>query len=334
MNEPMGLHGSHDLMAAPDSPSPPPASLPSPQWKALLLLAFTTVLVLASAVYILYARGAFEAMQQLVLVADDAEGAVVGMDMTFAGFPIGRVHRIELGQDGKARILVEVPRKDAHWLRQSSVFTLVRGLVGGSNLRAYSGILTDPPLPDGAMREVLRGDATADIPRLVIAARQLLENLTALSSSEGDLGASLAQLRQLSTRLNGPRGTLGVLLGSDQEARKLLATLEGVGALVQSLNGLTARADLQVFGAEGVMPQTRVALEQLRNLLAQAGGSLQKVDALLVDAQAVGANVRVATQDLGALRAEVETSLRKVDSLINEINRKWPFARDTEIKLP
>ena len=82
------------------------------------------------------------------------------------------------------------------------------------------------------------------------------------------------------------------------------------------------------------MPQTRVALEQLRNLLAQAGGSLQKVDALLVDAQAVGANVRVATQDLGALRAEVETSLRKVDSLINEINRKWPFARDTEIKLP
>ena len=34
------------------------------------------------------------------------------------------------------------------------------------------------------------------------------------------------------------------------------------------------------------------------------------------------------------LRAEVEASLRKVSALIDEINRKWPFERDTKIKLP
>ena len=48
----------------------------------------------------------------------------------------------------------------------------------------------------------------------------------------------------------------------------------------------------------------------------------------------IAANARDATTDLDALRAEVEASLRKIDSLINEVNRKWPFARDTEIKLP
>jgi phospholipid/cholesterol/gamma-HCH transport system substrate-binding protein len=48
----------------------------------------------------------------------------------------------------------------------------------------------------------------------------------------------------------------------------------------------------------------------------------------------VGANAREATTDLGALRAEVEASLRKVEGLVNEVNRKWPFARDTELKLP
>jgi phospholipid/cholesterol/gamma-HCH transport system substrate-binding protein len=30
----------------------------------------------------------------------------------------------------------------------------------------------------------------------------------------------------------------------------------------------------------------------------------------------------------------VDASLRKVEQLVNEINRKWPFARDPEIKLP
>jgi phospholipid/cholesterol/gamma-HCH transport system substrate-binding protein len=58
------------------------------------------------------------------------------------------------------------------------------------------------------------------------------------------------------------------------------------------------------------------------------------VDAVLAEAQAVGANAREATTDLGALRAEVEASLRKVEGLVNEVNRKWPFARDTELKLP
>ncbi|HSW07550.1 MAG TPA: mammalian cell entry protein, partial [Aquabacterium sp.] len=41
-----------------------------------------------------------------------------------------------------------------------------------------------------------------------------------------------------------------------------------------------------------------------------------------------------ASTDLGALRAEVEASLRKVEQLVNEVNRRWPFARDTELKLP
>ncbi len=69
-------------------------------------------------------------------------------------------------------------------------------------------------------------------------------------------------------------------------------------------------------------------------MLGEARGSLKRVDAVLVEAQAVGANARVATADLGTLRAEVESSLIKVESLVNEVNRKWPFARETEVKLP
>jgi phospholipid/cholesterol/gamma-HCH transport system substrate-binding protein len=58
------------------------------------------------------------------------------------------------------------------------------------------------------------------------------------------------------------------------------------------------------------------------------------VDAVLAEAQAVGSNARIASNDLGALRAEVDASLRKVTQLVDEINRKWPFARNTELKLP
>ena len=78
--------------------------------KAALLLALFVVLVAGTALYLLYARGAFERTQTLVLKADDAEGVRVGMDLTFSGFPIGRVRRIELSPTGTARIVVDVPR--------------------------------------------------------------------------------------------------------------------------------------------------------------------------------------------------------------------------------
>jgi phospholipid/cholesterol/gamma-HCH transport system substrate-binding protein len=75
-------------------------------------------------------------------------------------------------------------------------------------------------------------------------------------------------------------------------------------------------------------------MAQLTALLTDTRATLTKVDALLAEAQAVGANVRVASADLGQLRAEVESNLRKISQLTDEINHKWPFARDTEIKLP
>ncbi len=302
--------------------------------KAVALMVFTLALIVGSALYLLYARGAFEPTQTLVLTADDSEGVVVGMDMTFSGFPIGRVRRIELAPEGNARIVIDVPRKDARWLRVSSIFTLVRGMVGGTNIRAYSGMLQDDPLPDGAVRPVLRGDATAEIPQLMASARELLTNLNALTAQDSALGASMANVQALTERLNGPGGALQLLMGNEQDARKIVATLDRTNALLARIDSMAAKADAQVFGPGGVMPEVQATVVQLGGLLADTRASLKKVDAVLADVQAVGANVREGTADLGALRAEVESNLRKIDSLVNEINRKWPFARETEIKLP
>jgi phospholipid/cholesterol/gamma-HCH transport system substrate-binding protein len=302
--------------------------------KAGALIAVLVALVVASVVYLLYARGVFEATQRLVLVADDSEGVVVGMDLTFAGFPIGRVRSVELGEDGKAHINVDVPTRDARWLKQSSVFTLVRGLVGNTNIRAFSGILTDPPLPDGAVRTVLRGDSTDEIPKLVALAKELVANLTALSAADSSLAQTLANLQSASAKLNGQRGLLGMLFGNERDAQRVVATLERTNALLARLDGMTAKADAQLFGERGVLPEVRDTIVQLKALLGDTSASLKKVDAILSDAQAIAGNAKTATTDLGALRTEVETNLHKIEHMVDELNRKWPFAREVEIKLP
>jgi phospholipid/cholesterol/gamma-HCH transport system substrate-binding protein len=337
-------------MSTSGDPLPPADTAPvaNLDFKARLLLWCVLGLIAASVAYVMYARGMFERKQTLVLVADNSEGVVVGMDLTFAGFPIGRVNRIELSKEGNARIVIDVPVKDATWLRESSVFTMESGLVGAPKIRAYSGVPTDPPLADGAVRKVLSGDASSEIPRLLSSVRDLVSNLTNMTGSEAPLNHTLRNVQTTTETLNGPRGALGVMLGDEKESKKILTALDRANTLLARLDGLVlkadglavrtdglmAKADVQVFGEQGVVKNANAGVTQLNGLLGDARNSLKKVDELLKEAQGIASNTREATTDLGSLRAEVEASLRKVEQLVNEVNRKWPFARDTEIKLP
>jgi phospholipid/cholesterol/gamma-HCH transport system substrate-binding protein len=316
-------------MQSESKPVSPRPSVPHPniEFKALFLVVLMVIIVSTSLAYVMYARGLFESTQQVVLIADDSEGVIVGMDLTFSGFPIGRVRRIELSDDGKARIIVDVARKDAKWLRTSSVFTMERGMVGDTRLRVFSGVLTNPPLPDGAIRTVLQGDATTEIPHLVDTMHSLLKNLENMTRLDSSLRASLDNVHAVTQNLRGPFGGLGVLLGGDGNAQKIITALDHI-------NTLLAKTDSRIFGVDGVMDESQATINQLNKLIGDVRTSLKSVDVLLAQAQVIGSNAEVASTDLGVLREQVEASLRKVEYLVNEINRKWPLSRDTELKLP
>ncbi|HLS84808.1 MAG TPA: MlaD family protein [Burkholderiales bacterium] len=311
------------------------------QFRVGLLLGVTLLLAVAFVVYVLYARGVFEPTQRLVLVADNVEGVSIGMDLSFSGFPIGQVERISLAEDGRARIEIAVPVRDAKWLRVSSVFTLERGIVGPARIRAFTGNLQDPPLPDGAERVVLRGDTSEEIPRMVAIMRSVLENAQQMTAEGGSLQATLGNLRAVSERMAGPRGALAGLLGGEDEARKVAAAIDRANALLAAMGGVTRklegvidRTDRRLYGSNGLVEGTERAIAQANAILGEVRDNLKRVERILADAEQVSGNARAASADLQALRAEVDASLRKVSAVLEEINRKWPFERDTEIRLP
>ena len=308
--------------------------IPYLELKARLLLFMLFALVCGAVTYLMYARGMFEASQQLVLLTDDSEGVNIGMDLTFSGFAIGRVRKIELASDGKVKMSIDLARKDAKWVRNNSIFTIERGLVGGTHLRAFSGDLSAPPLPDGAVRPVLRGDATSEIPRLMSSVRTLVENMEKMTQADSPLNASLGNVQSVTEKMKGRYGVLGSVLGDEQNAKKLVGAIDGVNQLLARSDAMLNHADSQLFGPQGMRAEAQATVQQLNGLLADARGSLKKVDGVLAEAEKIAGNARVASADLGELRAQVELSLRKVEHLVNEVNRKWPLARDTELKLP
>lgn len=333
---------------APPAPAPAPAAVSSLglpplkpvanlYFKSVLLMVLTLVLSVAALGYLLYARGVFEDKQTLILTTDDSEGVTVGMDLTFSGFPIGSVRRIELADDGSVRILIDVPVRNAHRLRESSIFTLVRNMLGATSLKAYTSDWDDPPLPDNAVRTVLYGDASAEIPQLMASTRNLINNLTGLTSTESALAQSLDRVNALGGDLlkaSQDGGVLKVLLGEGAQLEELQRVLAQVNTLLASINKLVGNADTQVFGQRGIMRDAQSATRELTGLLADTRKSLQKVDAILADAKTVSGRVSDSTSDLQSLRASVESNLRQIDELMGQIQNTWPFAKDRKITLP
>jgi phospholipid/cholesterol/gamma-HCH transport system substrate-binding protein len=304
------------------------------QFRVGLLVGLAVVLGIGFLLYALYARGVFADAQRVTLIAENAEGVAVGMDLTFSGFPIGRVQRLSLDDKGRARIVIEVPRKDSHWLRQSSVFTLEKGLFGGASIRAHTGNLNEALLPDGAERPVLRGDTTEEIPKLVASVRSILDNIESLTAAGGNLQASIASLRAVADRAAGKRGALGALLGNEQDVQKLIGVLDETNGLLASLSGLVGKTDQRLFAPGGVMESTEQAVAQANTMLGEVRETLKRADGILADAEQISGSAKAATKDLATLRAEVDANMRKISALIDEINRKWPFERKTEIRLP
>ena len=324
------------------------ARIPHLKLKVGLLLAAFPVFLGGLVFYALHARGMFAPTRSVMLVARDAEGLSSGVPVTFSGFPIGEIKRMQLTDDGNVRIELRINEKDARWLRQSSIFSFETQLLGKQRIRVTSPRMADPPLRAGAVAKLELEDATKNLPDLVNSAKAVIEDVRELTRPGSHLTLMLADLRGVASRLNGDYGLIEGLTGSPERAREVLDASRRITRLVTSLDGVTirldamlAKSDSKVLGDGGLVDDARRSTEQVNALLSEVRASLKRADDVLANAQAASANAKVVSEnlkdsstDLSKLRAEVDDSVQKVNRMLVEINRKWPMARDSRVRLP
>ena len=285
-------------------------------------------------VYLLYARGYFEHTYRLQLAAASADGVAPGVPLVFSGIVIGSVTSLGLNDGGGIVIQLELPARQAKWLKQDSVYTLDKPLLGSPKISVDSGNLSGPDLPENSTMLLLTPDINKEIPVLIGQVKAILANVEHLTRKDGEVNATLANLKTVTGRMTGEYGMLESVLGSPEKARAVTDSLDQTRALIVKLDGLAGKTDQWLYAQNGVADSTREALAQVRLMLNDAQSSLKKADALMTNAVEISADVKEGTQDIATLRAEIDDAVRKASALVNEINNKWPFARDPEVKLP
>ncbi len=310
-------------------------------FKVGLFAAATLLLGAIFVAYMLYARGFFEDTYRLQLAASSADGVAPGVPLVFSGIEIGRVTTLGLNDSGGIIIRAELLQRNAKWLKETSTFTLDKPIVGGAKIRIDSPNLSAPALPENSTMLLLTSDVTKEIPVLVERVKAILANVEHLTRKDGEVNGTLANLKTMTGRMTGEYGILEGVLGSPEKARALTDSLDKTRALMTKLDslalkmdGMAGKTDQWLFARDGLADETRSALSQVRLMLTDAQSSLKKADALMANAVGISADVKGGTQDIAKLRAEIDEAVRKAATLIDEINKKWPFARDPEVKLP
>ncbi|MDP2030897.1 MAG: ABC transporter substrate-binding protein [Thiobacillus sp.] len=303
-------------------------------FKVGLFALATLLLGAAFMVYLLHARGYFEQTYRLQLAAASADGVAPGVPLVFSGIVIGSVTSLGLNDGGGIVIQLELPERHAKWLKQDSVYTLNKPFFGSTKISIDSGNLSGPSLPENSTMLLLTPDISKEIPLLIEQAKTILANVEHLTRKDGEVNATLANLKTVTGRMTGEYGMLEGVLGSPEKARVVADSLDQTRALINKLDGLAGKADQWLFAQNGVADSTRESLAQVKLMLVDAQSSLKKADALMTNAVAISADVKAGTQDIATLRAEIDAAVRKSNTLINNINNILPFAREPEVKLP
>lgn len=303
-------------------------------FKVGLFAAASMLVAAAFIVYLLYARGFFEDIFHLQLAAVSADGVAPGVPVVFSGIEIGRVTALGLNDQGGIVIRTEFLSRNAKWLKENSTFTLDKPIVGGAKIRVESPDMSAPPLPDDATMLLLSSDISKEIPLLVEQVKAVLSNIEHLTRKDGEINAMLGDFNTVSKRMTGDYGMLEGILGSPEKARTITDSLEKIRTLTRKLDGIAGKADQWLFAPEGVADNVDASLAQIRLMLNDAQSSLKKADELMSNAVDISADVKGGTQDIAQLRAEIDDAVRQASELVNEINKKWPFAREPKVELP
>jgi len=251
------------------------------------IVGFFSIAALAGLVALIFAVGAtqnwFAKKNTYYTIFDSGSGVSVGMDLTYKGFSVGKVQKINL--DGMmVRVDYYILHEYAEYVREGSLVELVVSPIG-----LGSSFVFHPGRGEGLMesgREIYRTDC--------IPGKQIIaEGLNHIDTGTDSIGILMAKVSVLIDNVNTITGNLGNAMEGKGNApvTQLLSNLNQVLANVAALTeGLS--------NTEGAIPRFLG-------------------DKLTGEITAILENLNQVTSDLGNISSDAEP---KINALLTELN--------------
>lgn len=282
--------------------------------KVGVFVVVTAMMILSSVLYIAYKKGFFSQEDTFTISCRSGEDLTEGMPVYFSGFNIGRIETLELSDQGMVLAQIKISHKHVKWIRSSSIFSIKNPLIGTSILSVTTPNLTSPPLSPDARPEIVRIDNIDEAIKLI---RPTLEKVDKVISNIEAITGNLAKKDSI----------IDMVVGDPESTQSIRNSIIKTKDILTKVDAMLSKTDEQIYGRDGV-------LLLVRKILMDFLFKLDKVNTTLDNINKISSDAAASTENLQSLRVEIETTIIAIGKLVNEIDKKIPFKKEPEIKLP
>ncbi len=301
-----------------------------------LFVVASLVALLIMVLIIARQEGLFQEYVKYKAIFRNVGGLKVGSEVHLAGVTVGNVKDITISPQGSTMVTFQVVKKYADRVRADSEASIgFMGLLGEKSLDLTAGNPNQPPIPsEGWVASV----EPLDITQLLAKAGPSLEDLQkilhnladvtgGMTKGGGDLSKILEQVRQIVTKINEGKGTLGLLVNDSALYKETTQTVGGAKKFV-------AEADKSLFGT-GNKERTQQTLSNLSSTVSRASqtaGNLQEatrgLPGMMQKADSFLDSIRKAGKSLPELVTEAETTISDADKAAKAAQKSWLLRRN------
>lgn len=310
--------------------------------KVGFFLVVTSVLISSAIGYVAYKKGFFAKVPTFTLAAKSGEDLTEGMPVVFSGFKIGTVQTLELSDDGSVLIKIKVPERHVKWLRKDSLFIVNRPLIGAPRIVVVTNNLQSSLLSPQQVPEVTN---VSDINETIKKAQPLLDKITTIAGNieiltanfkdpQGEVRKILAHTERLTDNLSQKKSLVEMAISDQKSVDALYAAVRQtkditmqIEAILQKVDKMALKTDAAVYGEEGALPLVNKSLKDVLTKLQNLNTTVNNINKMSNDAAA-------STSDMIGLREQIDATVASLNELVREIEKKLPFKKTPEIKLP
>jgi len=282
--------------------------------KVGVFVVVTTLMILSAVLYIAYSKGFFATEHTFTISSKSGEELTEGMPIYFSGFNIGRVKKLELSNQGLVLVRISIPDQHVKWIKSSSIFSINKPLFGSSKLIVTTPNLNSHPLSPKDIPEIVRIDNIDEAIKMV---KPTLEKVDKVVFNIEKITANLAKKDSI----------IDMVVGDPDSARSIRESTLKTRDILTKVDNILLKTDEQVYGNDGVLLLVRKILKDLIS-------KLEKMNVTIDNINKVSSAAAESTQDLKLLREQIDSTVNAIGNLVNEIDKKIPFKKEPEIKLP
>lgn len=314
----------------------------SREFKVGFFIIGTAFIIFLALFYLAIGKGIFEKMHVFTLSSRSGDGFTAGMPVDFSGFNIGKVHDLELNDQGIVLIKIKVPDRHIKWIRSDSTFVLYRPLIGSARIVVNTPNLTSPPLDKNHVVEVTTindiNDAISKIEPVLEKLSKITDNIELLtrnlSDPQGHLNRTLANANKISSHLSSKKSLVEMAVDDEESVQSLRVSLKklkdiatNVDLLLQKIDKMADKTDEQIYGTHGTLPQVNV-------ILSDVSSKLKKLDKTVDNINNISSDTSDGIKDLRYLRSDIDDAVKSIDAAASKIEQLIGPKKHPEIKTP